>query len=223
MRDDLEPLPPLLWDGPRSAPATLVLAHGAGAPMDTPFIRAVALGLASRGLAVVRFEFTYMEAQRLTQRRRGPDRMPVLEARFRAAVRQVRAKKLFVGGKSMGSRVAAQVAGEVGAAGMIALGYPFHPPRAPDKLRLAPLTALPVPGLIVQGTRDPFGTPKEVAGYGLPEHVGVAWIDDGDHDLAPRKASGRTHEECLAEAVLLLEAFMRKPLLPQKREKDRRP
>ncbi|MET0341224.1 MAG: alpha/beta family hydrolase [Polyangiales bacterium] len=218
MSQVLEPIPALLWDGPRSAPATLVLAHGAGAPMDTPFMRGVALGLASRGLSVVRFEFTYMEAQRRTGRRRGPDRMPALEACFRAAVRQVRAKRLFVGGKSMGSRVAAQIAGEVGAAGFVALGYPFHPPRAPDTLRLAPLLAPPVPGLIVQGTRDPFGTPPEVTRYALPPAVTVHWVDDGDHDLAPRVKSGRTHAECLAEAVLRIEAFMRAtPSAPKKK------
>ena len=200
---------PLLCDGPRSAPITLVLAHGAGAPMDSPFMQAIAEGLGACGIAVVRFEFAYMAARRATEKRAPPDRMPVLEARFRQVVGQVSPKRLFVGGKSMGSRVAVHVADALGARGVIALGYPFHPPRKPDTLRVAPLLALETRCTILQGTRDPLGTPAEIAGYGLPAHVAVHFLADGDHDLAPRARSGRTQAQNLAEAIAHMDAFVR--------------
>ena len=200
---------PLLCDGPPSAAVTLVLAHGAGAPMDSPFMQAIAQGLGARRIRVVRFEFAYMAARRERGKRAPPERMPALEARFTEVVRQLAPKRLYVGGKSMGSRVAAQVADALGARGVIALGYPFHPPRRPDVLRVAPLRALRAPCLVLQGTRDPLGTPLEIARYALPAHVAVHYLDDGDHDLAPRARSGRTHAQNLVEAIAHMETFMR--------------
>jgi predicted alpha/beta-hydrolase family hydrolase len=175
--------------------------------MDTPFMQAIAQGLAARDINVVRFEFAFMEARR-HGKRPGPDRMPALAARFSELVQKLALKRVFVGGKSLGSRVAAQVADALGAAGVIALGYPFHPPRRPDTLRVAALAALRTRCLIVHGTRDPFGSPTEIASYALPDSVTVRFVEDGDHDLMPRKASGRTHAQNLAEAVAHMEAFM---------------
>ena len=189
-----------LIDGPESAP-TLVLAHGAGAPMDHPWMERVAALLAGEGVRTVRFEFPYMAARRTTGKRPGPNPARVLEAAWREVIDDLGAEGLVIGGKSMGGRIASMVAEEAGVAGVVCLGYPFHPPGKPDNLRTAHLEAIQTPVLILQGERDPFGRREEVAGYALSERVRVHWLPDGDHGLKPRKASGRTEAENLAEAV----------------------
>lgn len=204
-----ENAPLLLFDGPTTAETTLVLAHGAGAPMDSGFMQAVATGLAARGLRVARFEFPYMHARRVG-RRPGPDRLPVLQACYRSVVRELGApEKLVLAGKSLGGRVASTLADEVGARGLVCLGYPFHPPGKPAQLRTAHLAALRTPALIVQGSRDPFGTREEIAGYALSPSITVRYVEDGDHSFAPRKKSGRSEDEALAEAVEVVAAFVR--------------
>ncbi|MBE0532879.1 MAG: alpha/beta fold hydrolase [Rhodospirillales bacterium] len=185
-----------LFDGPDDAPATLALAHGAGAPMDSPFMVFFAEGLAARGLRVVRFEFPYMAGRRTDDRKRGPDRPDVLLAAWREAIGKLGDPgRLIIGGKSMGGRIASLIADEAGVAGLVCLGYPFHPPRRPATLRTAHLAGLATPTLIVQGTRDPLGRPEEVAGYALSAAIRLCWVEDGDHDLVPRKRSGRTRAE----------------------------
>jgi predicted alpha/beta-hydrolase family hydrolase len=191
-----------LFNGPRDAPTTLLLAHGAGAGMDTPWMERVAAGLGERGLRVARFEFPYMQKRREGVSRGGPDREPVLRAAYRAAIDQLGGGAgLMIGGKSMGGRMASLIADEAGVRGLVCLGYPFHPPGRPEKLRTAHLAALSSPALIVQGTRDPFGTPAEVEGYALSPAIRLAWIEDGDHDLRPRKSSGRSHAQNIAAAL----------------------
>jgi predicted alpha/beta-hydrolase family hydrolase len=191
-----------LWSGPEDAPTTVVLAHGAGAPMDSPWMETVAKGLAERGLRVARFEFPYMQKRREGGARGAPDREPVLRASWRAAIEALGGgPRLVIGGKSLGGRMASLVADEVGARGLVCLGYPFHPPGRPERLRTAHLAALRTPALVVQGTRDPFGTPDEIPGYGLSPAIRLVWIEDGDHDLRPRKSSGRTQPQNLAAAV----------------------
>jgi hypothetical protein len=196
----------LLIDAPKKARAVLYLAHGAGAPMDTPFMSTLAEGLAAEGVRVVRFEFAYMAARRAGTRR-PPERMPALEAYFLSAIRRSRLP-LFVGGKSMGGRVATRIANSVGARGVLAYGYPFHPPKQPAQLRVEHLGALRAPCLIVQGTRDPFGTPDEVARYPLGAQVRVHWLDDGDHSFVPRKLSGRTSAQNMREAIAISAQFV---------------
>lgn len=189
--------------------ATLILAHGAGAPMDTPFMNAIAQGLCTRGLTVVRFEFPYMDRRRREGRRAPPDRMPVLEESFRAVALQHTGKApLFIGGKSMGGRVATHIADALDVRGVFALGYPFHPPQRPDKLRVEHLAALRTPCLIVQGMRDPFGTPVEVGRYTLSDRTELCWLPDGDHSFTPRKSSGVTLEQNLDAACSALAAFV---------------
>lgn len=199
--------PELLIDGPAEAPLTFALAHGAGAPMESPFMTAMAEGLAGLGWRVARFEFPYMAARRRDGRRRPPDPQARLLAAWGAVVSELGPERLVVGGKSLGGRMASLIAGEAGVRGLVCLGYPFHPPGKPERLRTAHLAELATPALIVQGTRDPFGRPEEVAGYALSPRIRLAWIEDGDHDLTPRKASGRTREQNWQDAVAAVADF----------------
>jgi len=187
----------LLRTGPPSTPR-LLLAHGAGAPMDSPFMNTIADKIAAADVEVIRFEFEYMAKRREDGRRRGPDRAPKLIARFKEVLDLVGpADEVVIGGKSMGGRIASMIADEVGAAGVVCLGYPFHPPGKPERLRTAHLETLQTPTLIVQGTRDRLGSEEEVASYSLSPSIELAWMGDGDHSFKPRKKSGRTLEENL--------------------------
>lgn len=186
----------------------VVLSHGAGGGMDEPVLETVARGLAAAGLRVARFEFPYMAARRADGRRRPPDRQPVLLDTWREAVAALGGgSAVVIGGRSMGGRMASLVADELDVRGLVCLGYPFHPPGRPERLRTAHLAALRTPALIVQGTRDPFGGPADLASYRLSPAIRVAWIEDGDHGLAPRRASGRTRAQNLEEAVGLVAEF----------------
>ncbi len=197
-----------LFDGPAEAPMTLVLAHGAGAPMDSPFMTAFAEGLGERGLRIARFEFPYMAARRADGRKRPPDGQAKLLDAWRQAVGALQTARLSIGGKSMGGRMASLVADEVGAAGLVCLGYPFHPPGRPERLRTAHLKTIRTPSVIAQGTRDPFGTRAEVEGYELSEALRFHWAEDGNHDLAPRKASGRSVVDNWSEAMDAVAGFL---------------
>lgn len=186
-------MPDFLFSGPADAATTLLLAHGAGAPMDSEWMNAMAEKMGEKGIRVVRFEFAYMAARRSGQRK-PPPRAETLMNEYRVAVDAVPVSgRLLVGGKSMGGRVASMVADELRSAGRIAglvcLGYPFHPPGSPEKLRTAHLHDLKCPALICQGTRDPFGAEQEVAGYLLSNTISLRWLL-GDHDLKPRRADG---------------------------------
>jgi uncharacterized protein len=196
-----------LTDGPRDAASTLILAHGAGGAMDTPFLTTIARGLASRGVRVLRFEFPYMAARRTGKKSGAPDRQPVLLDAWREAVAEI-GEPVFIGGKSLGGRMASMVADELSARGLICLGYPFHPPGQPEKLRTEHLATLRTPALIIQGERDPFGTREEVARYKLSKRIRIEWLPDGDHSFKPRKSSGATERENLARAVELAADFM---------------
>lgn len=192
--DTIEP-PELVINGPRNADCTIVLAHGAGAAMDTDVMVAFAEGLADGGHRVARFEFPYMARCRQDGKRRPPDREPILRATWLQVIDSLNAERLFIGGKSMGGRVASLIADEAGVAGLICLGYPFHPTGKPDKLRIEHLKSIRTPTLIIQGERDPFGNADEVAGYTLSPNIQIHWLADGDHSFKPRKASGKTIEE----------------------------
>ena len=171
--------PEYLIDGPENATSTFLFAHGAGAPMTHPFMTSVAKGMAERGVRVVRFNFPYMSA-----RKKVPDRQPVLLDAWRRAIEDHGGGAgVLIGGKSMGGRMASMVADEMGVRGLICFGYPFHPPGKAEQLRIAHLEQLRTPALIIQGTRDPFGTPPEVASYPLSPSIEVLWIEGGDHSL----------------------------------------
>ena len=201
----------ILFNGPDGADTLYVLAHGAGAPMDSPWMDAVAGRIADRGMRVARFEFGYMAA-----RRQGQKPPPSPANRLIAEHLDVIAKldhkgRLFIGGKSMGGRMASMVAQKLfdkdSVSGLICLGYPFHPPGNPTKLRTDHLEQMTVPALVCQGERDPFGTRDEVATYPLPASMQVLWLPDGDHDLKPRKASGLTLDDNLDVATDAIAKF----------------
>lgn len=199
----------LLYDGPKDAVATLVLAHGAGAPMDSPFMNRIAAGVAASGVRVARFEFPYMAARRQSGKRGAPDREPILRATWLEVIERLGGgPRLVIGGKSMGGRIASLIAGEAGARGLVCLGYPFHPPGRPERLRVEHLRALHTPTLIVQGTRDSLGSRDEAAAHELSPRVRIAWIEQGDHSFKPPKSSGRTLEQNLAEAISLVIGFL---------------
>ncbi|MCX7304874.1 MAG: alpha/beta hydrolase [Hyphomicrobiales bacterium] len=182
----------MIFNGPETASATILLAHGAGAPMDSQSMNAAVLALASVGFRVARFEFGYMAARRQGLRK-PPPRAETLQPEYFAAIDALAAAgPLIIGGKSMGGRVASMIADEAHSlgriAGLLCLGYPFHPPGKPTQLRTRHLADLQTPTLIFQGTRDEFGTREEVSGYALSPGIKVVWLEDGDHDLKPRKS-----------------------------------
>jgi predicted alpha/beta-hydrolase family hydrolase len=199
----------ILSTGPENAAVAVLLAHGAGAPMDSPSMNAAAMALAVEGLRVHRFEFSYMAARR-TGQRKPPPKAESLMGEFRAAVDAVASNNaLIIGGKSMGGRVASMVADELHTKGkingLLCLGYPFHPPQKAEQLRTWHLARLATPALFVQGTRDTFGNREEVAGYELSPRIEILWLEDGDHDLKPRKQisgiSAADHLKTMARAV----------------------
>lgn len=164
---------------------------------------------AAAGVRVVRFEFPYMEARRRGERRRPPDPEQVLRRRWLDVIGRLRGgTRLVIGGKSLGGRIASLIADEAEVSGLVCLGYPFHPPGRPDRLRTDHLASLRTPAVLVQGTRDPLGSREEVQAYALSPRVRLAWIEDGDHSFKPRARSGRSEDDALLEAVTHVTAFL---------------
>lgn len=208
----------------RNLDALFVFAHGAGAGHFHPFMTGYAEGLANRGVTVVTFNFPYME-----QRRKTPDRAPVLEDAFRRAVlgaveqRHGRASTLFIGGKSMGGRIATHLGASLDKwpqapqpSGVIAFGYPLAPPRSKRTGdRVTHLKSLRVPTLIVQGTRDPFGGPDEVSDAladapAPPPPIEILPVEGGDHSFAVLKSSGRDQAMVHADIQDAVAAWIKK-------------
>jgi predicted alpha/beta-hydrolase family hydrolase len=197
--------PTFLLTGPASAKTTLLLAHGAGAPMDSDWMNGMAEALAEKDIRVARFEFSYMAARREGQRK-PPSPANILIGEYVKAIAALEHKgRLFIGGKSLGGRMASMIGGKLFSektiAGLVCLGYPFHPPGQREKLRTDHLEKLACPTLVCQGERDPFGTKDEVAAYKLSKAIELFWLTDGDHDLKPRKASGKTLADNVAETA----------------------
>jgi len=202
-----------LWDA-AVAPAstTLILAHGAGAPMDSDWMNDMAARLAARGVNVLRFEFPYMAQRRADGGKRPPNPAPKLLECWRevyALVRRHVAGPLAIGGKSMGGRMASLLADELGADALVCLGYPFYAVGKPEKPRVEHLAGLKTPTLIVQGERDALGNREAVEGYDLSPNIEVFWLVAGDHDLKPLKVSGFTHEQHVQAAAEKVAAFLR--------------
>ena len=176
----------------RRAGIGLILGPGAGAPQTSGFMVTFASELAARGIDVVTFNFLYME-----QRRRVPDPNAKLEACYRAVIETVARRKLgklAIGGKSMGGRIASQVAavGAADVAGLVLLGYPLHPPGKPEELRVKHLPAIETPMLFIQGSRDAFGAPEELRPFmqKLKAPAELHVVEGGDHSFKVLKRAG---------------------------------
>ncbi|WP_175559733.1 alpha/beta fold hydrolase [Azotobacter beijerinckii] len=205
-----------LWNRPLDSPprASLILAHGAGAPMDSAFMASMAERLAARGIAVVRFEFPYMAARRHGAGRRPPDpQVRLLDCWHETygLLRERISGPLAIGGKSMGGRMASLLADELEADALVCLGYPFHPAGKMDRPRTAHLAETATPTLIVQGERDAMGNRATVMGYPLSAAICLYWLAAADHDLKPLKASGMTHERHLDAAADAVAGFLQLP------------
>lgn len=202
-----------LWNAAVApASATLILAHGAGAPMDSDWMSDMAARLAAQGVNVLRFEFPYMAQRRVDGGKRPPNPAPKLLEWWRevyAVVRRHVAGRLAIGGKSMGGRMASLLADEMGGDALVCLGYPFYAVGKPEKPRVEHLAELKTRTLIVQGERDALGNRETVEGYALSPSIELMWLAAGDHDLKPLKASGFSHEQHLAAAASRVAEFLR--------------
>lgn len=180
------------------AVAQFIFAHGAGAGSDADFMQNMAGRLSELGIDVGLFDFEYMQIAKQTGKRRPPERAPKLLTYFEKVLTQANPElPLFIGGKSMGGRMASMLACESVAPikGVLAFGYPFHPPAKPEKLRTEHFADIPCPFLVLQGERDTFGTKEEIAAMQLTHSPTFTWLKDGDHSLKPRKKSGVTESE----------------------------
>ncbi len=195
--NDRESVTALLYPAAKRGRAgvTLVLGHGAGANQLSNFMIMAAGGLAARGFDVMTFNFLYME-----QERHAPDPRARLESCYQAVIktalghRKLKKNRLVIGGKSMGGRIASQVAAIApeGIAGLVFLGYPLHPPGRPDKLRVDHLPLIQAPMLFVQGARDAFGTEAEISAIIKTVHLPATLfaIEGGDHSFKVPKRGG---------------------------------
>ncbi|MFN8607440.1 MAG: alpha/beta family hydrolase [Vulcanimicrobiota bacterium] len=184
---------------------SILLAHGSGAPMDTPFMNRAARALNEAGLRVYRYEFAYMAERRRSGKKAPPPRFEKLQQELSLLWESWEAPgPRYLGGKSLGSRVSVSLASQLGAAGAIALGYPFHPPAKPQAVRLTPFENLTCPVLIVQGSRDPFGGPDEVVSYALPAAVRVHWLAGATHDYSVRRSDPEPFEQLRAAVAAWL-------------------
>lgn len=200
--------------------AQIVFAHGAGADMHHEFMEQVCKLLNRANINVLRFNFPYMDKRIELGKRYPPDRMPKLIDCYKRVIKDLSISvdskatlPLFIGGKSMGSRVAATIAedndiAEV-IAGVFCLGYPFHPTKKPEKLRLEPLQNTQKPILIVQGERDTLGTQDEIKEYEISSLCQTVFLPDGDHSLKPRVKSGFTHQQHIETAVSAIVKFIK--------------
>lgn len=210
----------------------LLWAHGAGAGHQSVFMQHMISALAAQGIQVFAIDFPYMQQMMEQGKRRPPPPVAKTLEHFAAwygLLEPLADLPLWAGGKSMGGRIATMFASTAFAStafassgststesasqqvcpGVIVAGYPFHPPKAPDKLRLSHWADIHCPLLVLQGERDPFGTREEVSGYLLTAQTQLEWLTDGDHDFKPRRASGLKHEFLIDEAATLAASFVR--------------
>jgi len=226
MASDPLSLPPNLLKQPSIMPsnAHLLFAHGAGAGSQHPFMLSLANALNASGVHVWLFDFAYMAQAKAEGKRRPPARLPKLEVEYLNAIAYVQAQigtdSLWIGGKSMGGRVACHALNTLTLAepnpnsaqsiiGATIIGYPFHPVGKPDSLRLAVLQSATSPIFICQGERDTFGTRAEIETYQYPDNVQVEYLFDGDHSLKPRKASGMSQEQHILAAAMAIASVIK--------------
>lgn len=207
-----------LFNGRDDAAWTIALAHGAGQGMNSTFMTAFAEGLCARGaevggLRVVRFEFPYMQTMRLGGKRRPPNRPTELINAWHTALaaldqRGVAHQHLVIGGKSLGGRMASLIVDQAQVAGLVCLGYPFHPPGKPTQTRTEHLRTLQTPALICQGARDTFGNRAEVQNYLLSPSIRICWLGEADHSFKPRSGTGCTQADHFSRAMNAIIGFI---------------
>ena len=193
----------ILINGPKEAKNILLLAHGAGAPMDSVFMNTISGGLNKNGIITIRFEFPYMAKKRLGKNT-FPDKFDELCTFYNKIYLNIKKinpnKNIWLGGKSMGGRVSTVISRSLDIKGVIVFGYPFHPINKLDKIRLESLKLSGPPILIIQGTRDKFGTIAEVKKYKIHKNNTICWIKDGDHSYNTLKKSKLSSEEAIIQA-----------------------
>ncbi|MEH6474646.1 MAG: alpha/beta family hydrolase [Sneathiella sp.] len=198
-----------LENGNSDCQTKMILAHGAGAAMDSPFMDYYAENLGSANCHVIRFEFPYMQIRREQGGRRPPDRQPKLLDCWRQVIADFGpAENLIIGGKSMGGRMASRIADECAVGALVCLGYPFYAAGKQDKPRTDHLIDIKTPTLIVQGDRDTMGNRAAVSSYELSPAIKLNWMVDGDHSFKPRKSSGLTEEGNWAAGCAAVKAFI---------------
>jgi len=178
--------------------AQFIFAHGAGAGSESDFMQNMAALLSEQGIDVGLFDFEYMQIAKQTNKRRPPERAPKLLTYFEKVLTEANPElPLFIGGKSMGGRMASMLACDSAQLikGVLAFGYPFHPPGKHEKLRIDHFGNIPCPFLVLQGERDTFGTKEEIMAMQLTHSPVFTWLTDGDHSLKPRKKSGITEND----------------------------
>ena len=203
----------ILINGPKEAKNILLLAHGAGAPMDSMFMNTISDGLNNNGIITFRFEFPYMEKRR-SGKNTFPDKLDVLCDFYKKIYFNIKKanpdKNIWLGGKSMGGRVSTLISRSLDIKGVIVFGYPFHPINKLDKLRLESLQLSGPPILIIQGTRDKFGTITEVKKYKIHKNNTIFWIKDGDHSYNTLKKSGLSSKDAIVQAYNEASIFIKK-------------
>ncbi|MDP0588526.1 MAG: alpha/beta hydrolase [Candidatus Endonucleobacter bathymodioli] len=205
----------LIWNKAGDYSPLLILAHGAGAGMDSAFMVTMATLLCERNITVVRFNFPYMQQQQATGRKRPPDRKPKLIECWNEVIKQVKTRSsapIFIGGKSMGGRIATMLEPDTMSkllvSGVICIGYPFYGAGKQDNPRIEHLKTVLLPHLIIQGDRDTMGNITTVLTYPLSKLIDIYWLKDGSHDLCPRKSSGLTHNQHLDKAAEVISNFI---------------
>jgi len=202
---------PVLWDGPEEAQNLFIFAHGAGAPMDTDFMNFFAFELAKNNIRVLRFEFPYMALRREGHGKRPPNTQKILFKSWCNIIEECRSLfngSIYIGGKSMGGRMASMIADQQNVSGLICLGYPFYAPGKKDKPRIDHLQNLMTKTLILQGERDAMGSREIVETYKISNKISISWSPDGDHSLKPRKKSGFTEKDNFRSAFKSISQFI---------------
>mgnify|MGYP001445313268 CR=1 FL=1 len=202
----------ILLKGPEEGKNILLLAHGAGAPMDSTFMQNISEGLNNNGIITVRFEFPYMAKRRLGKKS-FPNKIPILCEYYTSIYFQIKKlypnKKIWLSGKSMGGRVSTIISKSLDIEGVVVFGYPFHPINNRDNLRLESLQLEGPPILIIQGTRDQFGNIEEVNQYKIHENNSIYWLKGGDHSFNTLKKSCISTQESIKKAYDIASLYIK--------------
>ncbi len=196
------------WD---SSQPLFIFAHGAGLGMDSPWIEMVTQAIIYQDINLLRFEFPYMAERRKTGKKKFPDKTPLLLESWKSVYQYAQKKTsapIFIGGKSMGGRMASLIADQLKPRGLICLGFPFHAPYKDPQDRISHLKKIKTPTLICQGTRDPMGNYKEVHTYDLSSQIKIHWLEDANHDFQTTARSMFNFQQHIEETSNIIKGFI---------------